>query len=383
MRSEHKRHNRSIAQEKKIPPYNKQHRLLTKSRRIMSLKASSTHLVLSTLAGASIAAGYYWYCRHKSQQPRTTLHDLRGNFYATGSDVCRLYRPQIPGLVVVITGTSSGLGAITATLLGSHGATVIMGNRRPHDSAVQQVQRDIERGGGKAISLELDLASLASVQSFSKQVKKSLEGRNIHALIHNAGVAFIDRATGDGYQTVWQVNALAPALLTELLLPNICPENGRVIFISSEMHRACFGNIANQCPPCKDKGSSPFDYARSKACQIMQALELNHRGERTSNKKIRGFAIEPGLVRTSIGRHTWQLLLDVEYALLGPFLLRTTDQGCSSTLLCTLAPMKDLGEDSFYFADCQPKTPKGNCTNLDDARRLHQVMRNIWKSYLD
>lgn len=255
-----------------------------------------------------------------------------------------------------------------------------MGNRRPRDAAVQQVQHDIEQSGGKAISLELDLASLASVESFAKQVKKRLEGRNIHALIHNAGVAFLDGSTGDGYQTVWQVNALAPSLLTEVLLSNICPENGRVIFMSSEMHRACFGNIANQCPPRKDKGSSPFDYARSKACQIMQALELTHR---TSSKKIRGFAIEPGLVRTSIGRHTWQLLLDVEYTLLGPFLLRTTDQGCSSTLLCTLAPMKDLEEDAFYFADCQPKTPKGNCTNLDDAKQLQQVMRSIWKSYLD
>jgi NAD(P)-dependent dehydrogenase (short-subunit alcohol dehydrogenase family) len=345
----------------------------------MSSKRTSTQLALSTLAGLSIASWYLYY-RYKSQQPRRTLRDLQGNFYATGSDVCRLYANRIPGLVVVITGTSSGLGAHTAKLLGTHGALVILGNRRP-DAVVELVQA-MEHGGGQAISLELDLASLASVQSFARQVQERLAGQNIHVLIHNAGVSFLNGATPDGYQRVWQVNALAPSLLTELLLPSICPENGRVISISSEMHRACFGNVVEKCPPNQEKGKSASDYALSKACQILQALELTHRTI-DSNKKIQGFAIEPGLVRTNIGRHTSQPLVEMEYFLLGPLVLRSVDQGCSSTLFCALAPREDLGTTGgYYFANCLPKPPKFNCSNLDDARRLQQLCYDIWKSYL-
>ncbi|KAL3908348.1 MAG: hypothetical protein SGILL_008516, partial [Bacillariaceae sp.] len=277
-------------------------------------KASPTSLILTALAGSVIAG--YLYGRRKSQQPRRSLVALQGNFYGTGSDVCRLYGANAAGLVVVITGTTSGLGAQTAKLLGEHGAFVIMGNRRPNNDLVKESVKKIERAGGRAMSLALDLASLESVREFSNEVKRILknQSKRINVLIHNAGVSFLDGSTKDGFQRVWQVNALAPALLTELCLPMMSPESGRVIWISSEMHRFCWGrNLVDQCPPKKEGGSSMFDYALSKACQVMQANELNHREGNGITGNIRGFAIEPGLVRTQIGRHAPQLMLEVEY----------------------------------------------------------------------
>lgn len=344
---------------------------------------SSVTLVLSALVSVSIAS--YFYYQQKSQQPRNSLHDLQGNFYATGTDVCRLYGDKVPTLVVLVTGTSSGLGAQTARLLGTNGAFVILGNRRPTHPQTSALVKEIEHAGGRTLSLQLDLASFASVQRFAREVQRVLkeEDKKLNVLIHNAGVSFLNGSTENGYQKVWQVNALAPSLLTELLLPFVCTSDGRVVLISSEMHRVCFGkSVVDQCPPPKERGKSAFDYALSKACQILLANELNNR----EGNSVRSFAIEPGLVRTNIGRHTSQLFLEMEYFLFGPFFLRTVDQGCSSTMLCALAPLSDLGGKSsslsYYFANCLPKNPKANTANLQEAKRLKQLCHSIWKSYL-
>ncbi|CAB9513927.1 NAD dependent epimerase/dehydratase family [Seminavis robusta] len=170
------------------------------------------------------------------------------------------------------------------------------------------------------------------------------------------------------------------------------PKDSRILHISSEMHKMCgglfFGSksiVDKYCPPNPKKGSASADYALSKACQILMATQLNHA------RKIRAFAIEPGLVRTQIGRHApAQWALELEYLLLGPFFLRTVDQGCSSTLFCALAPMEVLNgpgndgnkETPFYYANCQPKKPKAVCLDAEEAQRLQDLYKKCWKDFL-
>jgi NAD(P)-dependent dehydrogenase (short-subunit alcohol dehydrogenase family) len=243
-----------------------------------SVSASWIRVAVSALGSVSLASSCYLYYRWKAQQPRNRLEDLRGNFYATGSDVCRLYRDRIPHKVVLVTGTSSGLGAHTASLLGTHRAFVIMGLRRPIDA--RACVEEIEKAGGTAVALPLDLASFASIQEFAKQVADTLlqHTLQLQVLIHNAGISFVNGTTKDGYQSVWQVNALGPALLTELLLPCMDPKDSRIIHVSSEMHRFCFGSsIRNKCPPKATAGAASSEYALSKACQILQAFQLTRR----------------------------------------------------------------------------------------------------------
>jgi hypothetical protein len=150
------------------------------------------------------------------------------------------------------------------------------------------------------------------------------------------------------------------------------------------MHRFCFGaSIRDKCPPKATAGAASSEYALSKACQILPALELTRRFSFSSCAKIRGFATEPGLVRTKIGRHDVpaQWKMELEYLLLGPFSVKTTDQGCSSTFYCALAPLEQLGSDDacyyyyyyYYYANCQPKKPKSSSTNLQHAQKLRQL----------
>jgi len=75
-----------------------------------------------------------------------------------------------------------------------------------------------------------DLASLAETRRLADQVNKA--GR-YDAVIHNAGVGYQERygKTIDGLSHVFQINVLAPYLLTALVTP---PE--RLIYLSSGMH---------------------------------------------------------------------------------------------------------------------------------------------------
>jgi WW domain-containing oxidoreductase len=314
-------------------------------------------------------AGFRYYQSRRKNFPRQTLESIQGNSYATGSDVIRLYSPQAK--VFVITGTSSGLGRCAALLLGGSGAHVIMGNRRP------ELARDlcvaIEFGGGTHDSLELDLQSLHSVQKFAQNIIKSLGSRKIDALICNAGCMGIAGQTKESFQIVWQVNAMSHALLSELLLPWLAP-NGRIVSASSKLHKMCFGNrLVYKLPPTMS-GSSHTDYAVSKACQVMHAHELMIRNKHA-------YAVEPGLVRTKIGRHLPKFMLELEYKLLGWFMFRTDDEGCATTLYCALAPLSVLGQD-YYFANCAPQKPARCCANADEARSLGALFKSICKDYL-
>lgn len=326
---------------------------------------------LTTTAAALVTASlvYVAHRHYRLSQPRRTVDDMIGNSYTTGSDVVRVYGDRLRGKVVVITGTTSGLGEQTARLLGQGGAHVIMGVRQP--AMVQALVHEIYAAGGTAEVFALDLASLASVKTFCYQVQSKLGARMIDIIINNAGVSLVEGTTEDGYQTVWQVNCMAAALLTEVLLPSLSP-TGRVINVSSQMHQYYYGSAAEESPP-KSPGSGHADYGRSKACQVLHAMALQ---QAFAGSSRRAMAIEPGLVATKIGRHTPQWLLRLEYHLLGPFLMRTVDQGCATTLYCAAAPAEVLG-NGVYYANCQARARNKRCTE-QEARQLDAVFRACW-----
>lgn len=342
-----------------------------------SSNSNNNNAIAVAATGAAVCLGAFFVQRQYQQsknnkQRRLCLEDLQGNSYATASDVARLYAETIRNKVIVITGTSSGLGKHTARILGSHGAHVIMGCRDPDQ--VKNLIKNIQVEGGTAECFALDLATLDSVKIFATHVRNSLQGKKVDVLINNAGVLGVAGKTIDGFQTVWQVNCMAPALLTDLLLP-VMAEQGRVVNVSSEIHKTCMASsIVARCPP-KSAGSTYSDYALSKACQVIHAHELNLRG-------VRAFVIEPGLVKTNVGRHFPRWMINLEYRLLGPFFVRTLDQGCSTILYCSLVPDSNMDQNDYYFANCAPGQPKSNCSGDQAAKELRDLFHSLWKDYL-
>ncbi|MFC8044646.1 SDR family NAD(P)-dependent oxidoreductase [Nocardia sp. NPDC057353] len=118
---------------------------------------------------------------------------------------------------IVMTGGTSGIGAVAVSLLRSE-HRVVLGARRPA-SGVE--------------SLPLDLAALASVRTFAAGIRHRLGSEPIDVLVLNAGVirANADGRTVDGFETTFAVNHLAHYLLLRLLFPALAP--GAVILLTT------------------------------------------------------------------------------------------------------------------------------------------------------
>src|SRR5216684_5585905 len=126
---------------------------------------------------------------------------------------------------ILVTGSSDGIGKEAALQLAREGAQVIVHGRTKQRAA------DAARGVAGAKVWVCDFASLADVRSAAARLP-----RGIDVLINNAGVFLQARqVTGDGFEATFQINHLAPFLLTRLLLPSMS-EGSRIVNVSSAVH---------------------------------------------------------------------------------------------------------------------------------------------------
>ncbi|KAA1423636.1 SDR family NAD(P)-dependent oxidoreductase [Mumia zhuanghuii] len=124
---------------------------------------------------------------------------------------------------IVMTGGSSGLGAVAAeSLARSDDVRLLVGARgaAPYGEA-----------------LALDLTRLDATRSFASDVVDRLDGEPIGALLLNAGGirSDVDGRTGDGFETTFGVNYLAHYLLLRELVPRLA-RDAVVVLTTSGTH---------------------------------------------------------------------------------------------------------------------------------------------------
>lgn len=86
----------------------------------------------------------------------------------------------------LVTGASSGLGRHFAQVLADAGATVVVAARRM--DRLEEVAGEIEKSGGKALAVEMDVTSEASVTAAFQGIGESL-GRPCDVVINNSGMS--------------------------------------------------------------------------------------------------------------------------------------------------------------------------------------------------
>jgi NADP-dependent 3-hydroxy acid dehydrogenase YdfG len=91
---------------------------------------------------------------------------------------------HLEGKVVVITGASSGIGAVSAKALAARGATIVAAARG--QEALDQLVTDIEKAGGTAVARLTDVADAADMQALADFTVDTY-GR-IDVLVNNAGL---------------------------------------------------------------------------------------------------------------------------------------------------------------------------------------------------
>ncbi|WP_416984897.1 SDR family oxidoreductase [Streptomyces sp. T028] len=142
------------------------------------------------------------------------------------------------GNVIVITGASSGFGALTARALADAGHTVYAGMRQTSGRNAPQVQAAADYAHEHKVdlrSIELDVNSQDSVDTAIKRIEA--EHGRIDVLIHNAGHMVTGPAeafTPDQLAELYNVNVLSTQRVNRAALPGMRRRGqGLVVWVSS------------------------------------------------------------------------------------------------------------------------------------------------------
>ncbi|KAL4584619.1 hypothetical protein LXL04_009223 [Taraxacum kok-saghyz] len=289
--------------------------------------------------------------------------------------------PPLTGTTAIVTGSTSGIGLHTARQLAESGAHVVMAVRNT-ESAHKLIQT--WNSDNKSLDIEvieLNLSSLESVANFAKNWNS--RNKPLNLLINNAGVFSMGKSkmwSTDGYETHMQVNFLAPALLSLLLLPSLKSGSpSRIVNVNSLMHGIGFVDLRDLN---FDKGISTFTslkaYSRSKLAQVMFNNVLH--GILPKDLGINTVCVDPGSVRTNVARDLPEIIQSLFRVL--PTFLFTGEEGSRSVLYagvcdevweyCEKLKEEELGVCAYVACDCKMMVP------MEEARNM-EISKALWK----
>ena len=139
--------------------------------------------------------------------------------------------------VVVITGASSGIGRETALAAGRQQASVVLAARRK--GRLEEVAREIEKHGGKALVVAADVTKLSDVKNMINAAVAQFG--KIDVSINNAGIgiyAAMEEITADQMEKIWRTNFMGTFYAIQESLPLMKKHgSGHIITISSMVER--------------------------------------------------------------------------------------------------------------------------------------------------
>lgn len=264
--------------------------------------------------------------------------------------------------IVLVTGSTGGLGRSVALALGSGGDHVIVHGRNAQRGA--EVVEAINTGGsGTARFYRADLADYDDIRGLVAAVKADYD--RLDVLVNNAGIALIGdeaRSTSeDGYELHFQINYLAHWLLTQELLPLLrasadAGRDTRVVNVSS------IGNAPLDFDDLMlaEGYSVGRAYGQSKLAQVMHTMEL---AEALSDEDIRVNALHPA---------TWMDTDMIREPGLEP--RSTVEEGRDNVLQLVNG---DVGTGDFYVDGAVADAPNAQAYDAQVRARLMRVSREL------
>jgi NAD(P)-dependent dehydrogenase (short-subunit alcohol dehydrogenase family) len=265
------------------------------------------------------------------------------------------------GKTIVITGASAGVGAAAARQLADLGAEVVVVGRSPEKTAAVAAEIGVE-------PLVADFARLDDVRRLAAQLLERCP--KIDVLANNAGGIFPKRVvTEDGHELTFQVNHLAPFLLTALLRERLeaTPES-RIVTTSS------FGNNAGRV----DLDDLDWErrrwinglsaYTTTKLENVLFTRELARRLEGTG---VTAVCFHPGNVASDFGRRGFVNGLVYRSPLKRIVLITPEQGGANLTALCV---RPDIA--AFHGAYFDQMKPNGRTHRAADDPALAAALWN-------
>ena len=315
--------------------------------------------------------------------------------------------PDMTGKVALVTGANTGIGYHTALELVRNGAEVILTSRSvtKGQAAMKNIEQDIKKTNKedfdiKMTLLQLDLASLESVEQFALEFEKL--NKPLHILVLNAGIMkspgqeFVGtemrygfETTKDGFESHIGVNHIGHFYLTKLLSKKLkASAPSRVVSVASVSEGQSYkeGFRFDEWMPenglIPDAYEDGTAYGQSKLANVMFANELSSTVFKDTG--VTAYSLHPGVIRTELGRYMegemfvsfkgkgWMEDLAKAFAD-ALFSLPTfnAQDGALTQLHVATAPAEDLVNGGLYHpigSHVTPLHPQGS--NKDLQRRL-------------
>jgi NAD(P)-dependent dehydrogenase (short-subunit alcohol dehydrogenase family) len=185
---------------------------------------------------------------------------------------------------IFISGSSTGLGLMTAELLSSQGHNVVIHARNANRAG------DAARALPEAEAVVIgDVETIAGTTSVAAQVNAL---GHFDAVIHNAAVGYREgpRTTSDGLPHVFAINTLSAYLLTALI-----ERPKRLVYLSSGMHHHVDAHLDDILWK-KRRWDGSSAYAESKLHDTVLAFAMARRWT-----DVLSNSLEPGWVPTKMG----------------------------------------------------------------------------------
>ena len=183
--------------------------------------------------------------------------------------------------VAIVTGASKGIGAGIAKELAAAGARVVVNYAGSKDGA-DKVVAQIIAAGGKAIAVQADVSKSVDIARLFDGTKAAHGALDI--LVNNAGVykwSPLEEVTEEEFHRQFNINVLAPILVTQESLKHFGAKGGSVINI---------GSVISASPM-----PHSLVYAATKGAVDVTTRVL---GKELGARNIRVNSINPGLVET-------------------------------------------------------------------------------------
>jgi NAD(P)-dependent dehydrogenase (short-subunit alcohol dehydrogenase family) len=325
------------------------------------------------------------------------------------STVAAAFPDAVKDKVILITGVNAGgIGGATAKALATQSPKLLILSGRSAekvDAVISEIHKSFPNV--QCRFLQMDLSSINSVRKAGSEVMTYKEDINI--LINNAGVMAIPDLTlsTDGIEMQFATNHIGHFLFTNLILAKLIKASKasptgsvRIVNVSSMGHSfgpvrfsdINFTKLPDQLPESErpniellktlgfiseSEPTTPYDqftaYAQSKSANILFSVSL---AQKLAAHGIQSFALHPGAIGTEISRHLdEEWVSEVSKSL--PMVMKTLDQGASTTLVAALDPALKVDQTKIYLEDCQLKDAAPYATDKKLAEKLWELSENL------
>ena len=194
--------------------------------------------------------------------------------------------------VVIITGSSRGIGKAIAEEMAVHGAKVVISSRKQDACDAVAAAINARHGAGTAISVPANISSKESLQRLVDRTRQAF-GR-IDALVCNA-------ASNPYYGPL---SGISDEAFRKILDNNIVANHWLISMVAPEMLERGEGSITIISSVGGLKGSTVIGaYCISKAADMELARCL---ADEFGPKGVRANCIAPGLIRTDFAKALWE-----------------------------------------------------------------------------